>query len=183
MSPHYKQKKIDAMAIKIIYDVLNQAFGTNENAICGHTRKSKDVIARAMIARMLRDTFQVSYDTIGDLLGGRNKTNALRLCQLHDRYYALNYHGYRWDFIEIVEEFKGRYYNETSGSTEEGEGKGVQSCGRDSGEGSVCVPSEDQDERRVNNHGTGRSGHGRYISVCRPTSSSFRQELNINLEI
>ena len=181
MSPHYKYGALDSMAVQILYDVLEQVYGVDKDAIRSYSRQSKDQMARAMVARLVRDTFKVSYDTIGDLLGGRNKCNALRLNRMHNKYYALNYHGYRWDFLEIAEEFKGRYYDETSRDSEEGGRESVQSRGGHLREDSLRLPSESQEGRENVDHGAGRKRLERSGVACKPSGiSTWKNITTIN---
>ena len=181
MSPHYKYGVLNSMAIQILYDVLEQSYGVDKNTICGYSRQSKSLMARAMVAHLIRNTFKVSYDTIGDLLGGRNKCNALRLNRMHKKYYALNYHGYRWDFLEIAEEFKGRYCNETSRDSEEGGWESVQSRGGRLREDSLRLPSEGQEERENVNHGARRKRPERSGAICKPSDlSTWKNITTIN---
>jgi hypothetical protein len=114
----YRNKVVDMNAVNILHDVLSEEYNTSPETLHGMDKRRRTIMARAMACTLLRDTFKISFREVGRLLS-KNRSTAARLYQFHQRYYSLNYQGYRWDFLSIATEFKGRYYSETNRNTQE----------------------------------------------------------------
>lgn len=107
----YRNGVIDMIAVKILIDVLEKSYDVPSEHIGSRNKSRRYSMARAMFVRLMRDTFKLSFTSIAPVIG-RTKQDATYLYKLHDKFYVLNYEGYKWDFHEIATEFKGRYYNE-----------------------------------------------------------------------
>jgi transcription initiation factor TFIIIB Brf1 subunit/transcription initiation factor TFIIB len=112
---------LDEDTWNMVLNTITESYGMDKKYIFARTRSPKHIMARAMLVKLLRDTLMVSYRVIAERIQ-RDKRNIARMYRAHDRYYCLNYYGYRWDFLEISTEFTGRYYHENGRKAEEGRG-------------------------------------------------------------
>jgi hypothetical protein len=119
MLPTYRNNDLNLKALRMAIDVISKMYEVDEDSIFSRSRRAKHVAARAMMVKILRDTLKVSYSAIAEAIG-RHKSQTMRIYKLHDKYYCLNYHGYKWDFIDISTEFSGRYFSENGRLSSQG---------------------------------------------------------------
>jgi hypothetical protein len=121
MSTVYKNQVLDESkkhVFDMLLDTVSNMYKVDKDDIFSPRKTRKHVMARAMVVKLMRDTLNLSYRSIAHWMR-KERTNVQDLYHRHNKYYCLNTNGYRWDFLDISEEFTGRYHYENTRNAEE----------------------------------------------------------------
>jgi len=77
----------------------------NLPGLCSVSRDRRYIFARAMFVKLLRDELKLQFAEISALME-RDWHYAGQVYKCHKKHFNNNTNGYRWDFQEVLEQYK-----------------------------------------------------------------------------